>query len=501
MRATKLIHFAILSLSISAFGFFGSNDTKTEQNDIWVEKAEADNADIIKLPSVAPLVKKAEAAVLVVSTESVMENPAPRLPPGFERGPFKDFFRNFGPPQGIPDQKRKGQGSGLIIHPSGLALTNHHVVEGATTIKIKVGSDLVEYDAEVIGSDEATDVALIQIKSDKKDWPVIPLGDSSEMQVGDFAVAIGNPLGLELSASFGMVSARGRNDINPSGKNGLYDFIQIDAPINPGNSGGPLLNLKGEAIGINTAISLSGQGIAFAIPINQVKQILPSLKNTGKATRSWIGVKISNVNSDLAKAMGLKFPHGALISEVVPKSPAAKAGIEPGDIITEFNGETIKDASGLQVKAGLAGVGKKIKLGLIRDSKRINTNLLLEAMPGQDDDPDSGEATKEKPEAKKLEALGLSIQDLDPAARKELGFHENLSGALVSSVLPRSPAAFSGIEAKDVLIKLNGRAVQSAKDFEKGYEKTKEGGFLRVLLKRGKSTIFLVLQKPEGKQK
>lgn len=502
MRTTNFIILSIIfTLSSGSFAFFGSETSKSTQNNLWVEKGSDDDATAIKLPSLAPLVKRAEDAVLVVTTESVVKNEAPMLPPGFERGPFKDFFRNFGPPMGMPEQKRKGQGSGLIIHPSGLALTNHHVVESATSIKVKAGSNLVEYEAEVIGSDEATDVALIQIKSDKKNWPVIPLGDSSEMQVGDFAVAIGNPLGLELSASFGMVSARGRNDVNPSGKHGLYDFIQIDAPINPGNSGGPLLNLEGEAIGINTAISLAGQGIAFAIPINQVKQILPSLKANGMAVRSWIGVKISNVTSELAAAMGLKFPHGALISEVVPDSPASKAGIEPGDIITEFNGDTIKDASGLQVKAGLAGVGTKIKLGLVRETKKINTTLLLEAMPGQNA-TDSETSTSQKQEnSLKIEALGLSLKNLSEGLQKDLELAPNTKGVVVSEVVPRSSAAFGGIEVNDVILKLNGKLVSSAKGFEKGYNNTKEGGFLRILLKRGSSTIFLVLQRPAEKQK
>ena len=483
-----------LLLFVSLLGFFGGNKKETQSNSgLWVERSETDKREsTIPLPSLNPLVKRAEPAVLVVTTEQVLKQPQQNVPPEFERGPFKDFFRFFGPPQGgQPEHRAKGQGSGFIIHPSGLALTNHHVVENATTIKVKVGKSLKEYEAKVIGSDEATDVALIQIKSDRTDWPVIPLGNSSTLLVGDFAVAIGNPLGLELSVTFGNVSARGRHDINPSGRNGLYDFIQISNPINPGNSGGPLLNLAGEAVGINTAISASGRGIAFAIPINQVKQILPSLKSTGKAIRSWIGVKISDVGSDLSKEMGLKFPHGALVSEVVPGGPAAKAGLEPGDIITKFNNQTIKDASSLQVLAGLAGVGKKIKLEFVHDKKEKNTHLVLEAYVGLGTNASPGVMEQSKPDI-----TGVSLKPLDEQTRKSLNLKPTSKGILVASVAEHSPAAMAGLQAGDVITKLNGKKIDSIPQYSSIRDSVKPGGTMMVLLKRGNATIFTTFKKP-----
>lgn len=438
---------------------------------LWVEiTPEQAKSSMIAIPSLAPLVNRVKPAVLVVTTES-MTKPGRQLmlPPGFE-----DFFQ-------MPQQPQKstGLGSGFIIHPSGLALTNNHVIESATKIKIKIGGDAKEYDAEVIGTDPDTDIALIQIKSDKKDWPIIPLGSSTAIQVGDFAMAIGNPLGLEHSISFGPISARGRRDIQPSGKRGLFDFMQLSAPINPGNSGGALLNMSGEVIGINTAISASGQGIAFAIPIDQVKHILPQLKKNGKASRSGMGVKIENVSSDLAKELGLPYAQGALVREVIPGSAAAKAGIQAGDVITEFNGRLIEDASALSLEAGMAGVGKKAPIKIFRDGKSLTLSVTLEAL------------TKEEPLAKEdlksLEELGLSV-----VSYKD----QFIQGAKVVEVNPRSMAAMAGIDKDDVIIKVNNQLIKDAESLAGLVKKVPAGGFLKIFLKRAQSTVFVVLQKP-----
>jgi serine protease Do len=445
--------------------------TTPKDTSLWVEiPPEQVKTSIIPIPSLAPLVNRVKPAVLVVTTES-LSKPSRQLmlPPGFE-----DFFQ-------IPQQPQKstGLGSGFIIHPSGLALTNNHVIEGATKIKIKVGGDAKEYDAEVIGTDPDTDIALIQIKSDKKDWAVIPLGSSTAVQVGDFAMAIGNPLGLEHSISFGPISARGRRDIQPSGKRGLFDFMQLSAPINPGNSGGALLNMSGEVIGINTAISASGQGIAFAIPIDQVKQILPQLKKNGKASRSGLGVRIENVSSDLAKELGLPYAQGALVREVIPGSAAFKAGIQAGDVVTEFDGKLIEDASALSFTAGLAGVGKKVPVKVFRDGKSLTLTVTLEAL------------NKEEPLAKEdrkgLEELGISVANYKD---------QFIQGAKVTDVNPRSMAAMAGIEKDDVMIKINNHLIKDAETLASLVKKIPAGGLMRIFLKRGQSTIFVVLQKP-----
>jgi serine protease Do len=492
---------ATLAIVPIAYGFFGSNAPgQTSTNSLWVELS-AENAKLnqINIPSLAPLVKKAAPAVLVVTTESVVKQQQMQMPPGFEQGPMGDFFRFFGPgpgPRGqMPEQKSKGQGSGFIIHPSGFALTNNHVVEGASSIKVKIGTELKEYDAEVIGSDEDTDVALIKIKSDKKDWPVLPLGNSTALEVGDFAVAIGNPLGLELSVSMGIVSARGRRDIHPSGRSGLFDFIQIDAPINPGNSGGPLINLAGEVVGINTAISAAGQGIAFAIPVDQVKQILPQLKEKGHATRSGMGVRIENVSSELAKSLGLAYAYGALVREVMPGSSAQKAGIEAGDVVTEFDGKTVKDAASLQVMAGLAGVGKSVPLTVFRDGVAKKLKITLEELQRE------GKSGKAIPKSKKedtvgVESLGISVDTLDDATRKQLLMEKDVVGARVVKIDPESMAAFAGIELNDVIISVNKKPIKNAAALNELVKGTKKGEILRILLRRQRATIFVAIPKP-----
>ena len=476
MRKILLFTSASVALFFS-IAFFGDKPSvlPSETNDIWTEiTPEQAKSSIIPIPSLAPLVNRVKSAVLVVTTESTSKRQQ-HVPPGFE-----DFFRFFGPgARGMPEQKRIGLGSGFIIHPSGLALTNNHVIEGANKIKIRVGSDLKEYEAEIIGTDPDTDIALIQIKSDKKDWPVIPLGSSHAAQIGDFAMAIGNPLGLENSISFGPISALGRRDIHPSGKRGLFDFMQLSVPINPGNSGGALLNMSGEVIGINTAISASGQGIAFAIPIDQVKQILPQLKKDGKASRSALGVRIQDVSPELAKELGLPQTYGALIREVLPNSAAAKAGIKAGDVVTEFDNKTIKDSSALSVEAGLAGVGKSVPVQVFRDKKFLTLKVTLEVM--------HKEEPLKQAHLKTLEEIGLKV-----VSNKD----QKLPGARITDVNPQSIAAMVGLERDDVITKVNNQIIKNADDLASVVDKTKKGGLLRIFARRGNSTLFMAIQKP-----
>ncbi len=489
IRTKLTLAAVVVGSALATTAFFGNGQTQIKPNNsLWTElTSQEQNVDRINLPSFAPLVKRVAPAVLVVTTESVVKQSKQQLPPEIERSPLRDFYRFFGPQgggQGMPEQKTKGQGSGFIIHPSGYALTNAHVVDGATTISVKVGKELKTYEAEVIGADTNTDVALIKLKSDRKDWPVIPLGSSNTLEVGDFAVAIGNPLGLELSVSMGIVSARGRRDIHPSGHTGLYDFIQIDNPINPGNSGGPLLNLMGEAVGINTAISAQGQGIAFAIPIDQVKQILPQLKATGQVSRSWLGVQIQEVTPELAKISGLTSPHGALIREVLHDSPAKKAGIEAGDIVTEFEGKTVESSGSLQVMAGLAGVGKTVQLTLYRDGKPRKVSLLLEEMPKEG--KVASTTPKQNGSNTAIDALGMEVAN---AAN-------GIEGALITKVDQQSIAAYSGIEPNDVIIKLNNSMIKNAAALVKLVKDAPKDSILRIYLKRGKSTFFVAFNKP-----
>lgn len=473
-------------------------------DDLWTEPARARAA--VQIPSVAPLVDKLEPAVLVIFTETEVD-PERELPPGHppmpEGMPFPMPFE--GGPEGDP--LMRGQGAGFLITPSGYALTNHHVVENARSITVRVGEAHEEVEAVVVGSDEKTDIALIQLKSARKDWPVIPLGNSDGMRVGDFVVAIGSPFGLEQSVSVGIISGRGRRDIAPSGREGLYDFMQTDASINPGNSGGPLLNLYGEAIGINSAVNAAGSGIGFAIPINMVKRLLPSLKERGRFARSWIGVQITGVEKEVATGLGLDRPRGALVREVVPEGPAARGGLVPGDVIVAFEGKRIEDSYELPLLAGEAGVGKTVKLDVLRDGKPRSLSITLgdhpdNALAARADEERTRKAAAdrtdkhEKKPADKEGALGVVVVTLDTDDRERLKLKADVSGTRVTKVRPGSPAFLAGLQADDVILQVNGKATRSANDFAAVVKETAAGGLLRMTLRRGDSTIFIPLPKP-----
>ena len=480
-RVVPLVVLALLAPSVRA-------------EELWTTLPGA-RRSTVQIPSVAPLAERAGPAVLVVFTETEM--PPHMLPPGH---PPLPGMGGDGPPfpfGGDGPQEVQGQGAGFLISPTGYALTNHHVVENARRVRVAVGTNHERVDAVVIGSDEKTDLALIKLDGGRTDWPVLPLGDSDAMKVGDFVVAIGSPFGLEQSVSLGILSARGRRDIAPSGRAGLYDFLQTDASINPGNSGGPLLNLAGEVVGINSAVNAAGSGIGFAIPINMAKRIAPVLRDKGRFERSWIGVAIQKVAPEVARGMGLERARGALVRSVVDDGPGASAGLEPGDIITRFDGRQIEDANDLPLMAGDAGVGKTVELEVLRDKKKRTMKITLGAHP---DNAAKQAALKpstpgEKAPAKEG-ALGLTVVSLDEDARARLGVKADVQGARVSKVRPGSPAANAGLAPDDVVLKVDGKPVTGSKDFAAAVKSAAAGEVLRLSVRRGGSTIFVALVKP-----
>ncbi|MBI1945075.1 MAG: trypsin-like peptidase domain-containing protein [Deltaproteobacteria bacterium] len=438
----------------------------------------------IAIPSAAPLVDRLEPAVLVVFTEAPFspESLPPSHPPIGPELPFDGE----GP-------ELRGQGAGFLVTASGYALTNHHVVENATSITVRVGDSPDEVKATVVGSDEKTDIALIQLQSARKDWPVIPLGDSDVLKVGDFVVAIGSPFGLEQSVSIGIISGRSRRDIAPSGRAGLYDFLQTDAGINPGNSGGPLLNMYGEAVGINSAVNAAANGIGFAIPINMVKRLLPQLKEKGRFERSWIGVQITGLDADVAKGLGLPQPRGALVREVVPEGPAGKGGLLPGDVIVAFEGKPIADSYELPLLAGEAGVGKSVKLDVMRDGKQTKVAILLEAHP----DNAAKAAPPAAKEPDKDGSLGISVVSLDADDRERLKLKADVAGARVTKVRPGGASFRAGIAPDDVIVKVDSADIRTAPDFAATATAAKSGALLKLLVRRGSSTLFVPLLVPE----
>jgi serine protease Do len=447
---------------------------------IWTE-LDARARRSIDIPSVAPLVERSAPAILVVLTENdVSDRP---MPPGHPTMPL--------PPGGV----MQGEGTGFVIHPSGYAVTNNHVIENARSIRVKVGNDSEEYPAVVVGADPKTDVALIRIDSPRSDWPVLPLGDSDALKVGDFVVAIGNPFGLAQSVSLGIISARGRRDINPSRRAGIYDFLQTDASINPGNSGGPLMNLAGEVVGINTAVNAAANGIGFAIPVNMVKTMLPDLREKGRVVRSWIGVGIGRVTPELAKGLGLKKPAGALVRQVVAGGPAASAGIEPGDVITHFDAREIGDANELPLVAGDAGVGRPITLRLVREGVVKEMPISLGEHP--DNLAMAPAKTPEKSTTpEKPVALGLKIVSLNAEDRARLGLDPSVKGARVVGVEPGSSAAQGGLMPDDIVLKVGGVDVPDANAFAARVKKLSSGSVLRLLVRRQNDTLFVAIVKP-----
>jgi serine protease Do len=473
----RFIALAAAALAVPAFAA-----TETQH---WVERSSP--AARVEIPSIAPLVREADPAVLSIYVES---SRGPQIDP---RDPRLEWFRRRGFNFEIPDFKQQGQGTGFIIHPEGYALTNHHVVEGATKIQVRLDGRRETYNAIVVGDDPRTDVALIKLEGNRKDWPVLPLGDSDALHVGDFVVAIGSPFGLDQSVSMGIVSAKGRRDIAPSGRRGLYDFIQTDASINPGNSGGPLLNLAGEVVGINAAINAAGQGIGFAIPINLVKKLIPDLKKNGRVERAWIGVSISEVRPDVAKGLGLESARGALVTQVVDGSPGYKAGLRPGDVITKFDGRSINDSSDLPLLASTAGVGRTVPLELVRDGELRSAKVTLGAMPQDDADKTP---PRPSPAAEEPGKLGVRIDSLNDDLRRRMELPSNQKGAVIVGVDPSSVAAQAGLQQGDVIVELNGKSISDARSFVKALDAIKSGTLLKMLVVRSGATTFIAMTKP-----
>lgn len=457
---------------------------------------------LVSVPGVAPIVARVEPAVLVVFTEGP---PSSRgLPPGHPALPPTDGLPPGHPTLPMPEEGpadgelERGQGAGFLITANGYALTNHHVVENATRVTVYVGDSKDEIEAEVVGSDEKSDVAVIRLRSPRTDWPVLPLANSDAVNVGDFVVAIGSPFGLEQSVSLGIVSARGRRDIAPSGRQGLYDFLQTDASINPGNSGGPLLDTRGAVVGINSAVNAAGAGIGFAIPINQVKRMLPSLVATGRFERSWIGVSIQDVDPSIVAGMGLPSAHGALIREVVKGGPAATAGLVPGDVIVSFDGKAIVQASELPLRAGDAGVGTTASLELYRDGKQRTLPLTLGSHPDNARPVDDGRTPPEGPAPSVASdgSIGVVVVGLDAENRARLELPAGTKGARVKKVRPGSPAFLGGLGVDDVVTSVNGIPVSDADAFAVVVKATPSGGLLKLLVARGSSTVFAAVKKP-----
>jgi serine protease Do len=405
-------------------------------------------------------------------------------PEGFgPDSPFGDFFEKFfggQMPQTPREYRQQGAGSGFIIGQDGLIVTNNHVVEGAKELTVTLANKQ-EYPAKVIGRDPKTDIALVKIEP-KATLTAVSLGDSDRLRVGDWVVAVGNPFGLSNTVTAGIVSAKKR----VIGAGPYDDFIQTDAPINPGNSGGPLFNLKGEVVGINTAIIPNGQGIGFAVAVNLAKNLLPQLEAKGSVTRGYLGVNVQAITPELAKGLNLSDAKGALVADVMKAGPAEAAGIKPGDVIVGFDGKDVAEVGNLPPLVAATPVDKTVVVKVLRNGSEQSLSVKVARMPGERTES----ASQEEPAQGRW---GLALRDLDARTAQRVGLAPG-EGVLVTGVEPGSAAAKAGVRQGDVILEVNRRKAGSVADVQGETKKGDGNGTLLLLLKRGDASLFAALE-------
>ncbi|MGB9367461.1 MAG: Do family serine endopeptidase [Xanthobacteraceae bacterium] len=426
--------------------------------------------------SYAPVVQKVTPSVVNVYAARVVENRNP-----FMEDPF--FRRFFGGGGGMPQQVQRSLGSGVIVDAGGLVMTNNHVIEGATEVKIAL-ADKREFEAEIVLKDSRTDLAVLRVKDGRERFAAIDIGNSDELQVGDVVLAIGNPFGVGQTVTHGIVSALARTQV------GITDyqfFIQTDAAINPGNSGGALVDLAGRLIGVNTAIfSRSGgsQGIGFAIPVNMVKVVVASAKGGGTTVkRPWLGAKLQNVTPDIAESLGLKRPAGALVATVTEKSPAARAGLKTGDLIVAIDGQTVEDQNAFDYRFATKLLGGTAQIGIVRGGKEVTLKIALETAPEL--------ARDEIVIRSRSPFMGMKVANISPALADELRISDSLEGVVVVDVEGGSLAQNLGFQKGDVIAAVNNEKVARTRDLDRIAKEQSRRWAITVV--RGGQTITLQL--------
>ena len=520
---------------ISACTRSGASQGSFMASDAHAETAAANTAQdaqkavpLSALPSLAPLVKQLRPVVVNINSrfKPRASKLAQRLPQGHPRlqqppqgegdegeddgqqqqqqDPMERFFRYFGQPQQPDNQERRGLGSGFLIG-DGLVLTNNHVVEipdenrqgkYRAMDEIKVITDesapggAREFSAKVLGNDPKSDIALLKIEGkDVANLKYASLGDSDAIEVGDYVVAIGEPFGLQATVTTGIISAKERSQFG-----GPYsDYLQTDASINPGNSGGPLFNLKGEVVGINSAIISGANTIGFAIPIAVVKQILPQLKANGKVVRGYLGVAPQAITADMMEQLGLKSTRGALLADVVKEGPAEKGGLKPGDVIVAVNGKQVADNNQLTRDIGAVQPGQSVKLEVVRNGKQQSFDVRVAPRPDETEEA-PGKSRESGGSAEKGDLLGLSVQDLTPELSRRARVEAGTRGAVVTDVTPETPGADAGFEPGDVIVEVNRQPIGAASDYKKAVRGLKKGDTALLRVKHGQATQYVPVQ-------
>jgi serine protease Do len=469
----------LIGLCIAA-GLFPTTSPTVAAVPIWTE-FRGGTVQVNSLPDFVALAAKLSPAVVNIAAEQKVSYGADQGS-GPENG--SDPFDRFGQPfeqYGLPHPHSLG--SGFIINKTGYILTNAHVIEGAQQILVSL-KDGRQFKARVVGRDIKTDVALIKISS-RGDLPVAPLGDSDDVQVGAWVMAIGNPFGFDHSVTAGIVSAKGR--FIP----GNYDdFIQTDASINPGNSGGPLISLNGSVVGVNSAIytrSGSNMGIGFAIPVNLVKGELPQLSGSGKVVRGWLGIYVEKVRAEDARRARMAEPHGAMVTEVLAHGPAAVAGIKRGDIIIEFDHHPVGDSQELPLLVGALPIGRTVRVKIIRGGITQELPVTITR---------SGEERLARASVINQEAFGLKLEDLTPGLARELDLSDS-RGLVVSSIVPGGAAESAGLHLRDVILEVNRKPVSGLSDYEQALKAGERGKINLLLIRRDKGTVFIPLKRQD----
>lgn len=488
MKKRSLLVLGPLVVAAAAVGFFfaASVDVneKAEAVELYHQAEVVPTQSVLfesELPRLTNTVKEIRPCVVNISTTRKAKLSAPRFQSPFSRDPFFDeFFERFF--NGPMEREQKSLGSGFVINEKGHILTNRHVIAGADEVMV-YPSKGKKFEATIVGEDDKTDIAVLKVESKEKVLPFCQLGDSDQVQVGEWVLAMGNPFGLESTVTVGIVSAKGR----VIGAGPYDDFIQTDASINPGNSGGPLFDMKGRVVGINTAIVASGQGIGFAIPINLAKDLIPQLITKGKVTRGWLGVGIQEMTPELAKSFGLDEPTGALVANVYPGSPADKGGLKAGDVIVSYEGEKVEESHSLPTEVARTAIGKIVTIGVLRDGKKVDLKVTIQTR--EDEIAEAGLPTEGS------EGLGIKVRDLRPEESAELGLAKEQGGVYISQVEAGSPAARADMRAGDILLSINGKKIKSAADYGRVIGKIKEGQVVRFFVRRGEMTIFLAFTK------
>ncbi len=437
----------------------------------------------VTIPSFADLAERVMPAVVSITSTEIVRTPA--NPHG--GSPFDFFFPDprRQPEQDDEDNQRRqlSGGTGFIISEDGYILTNNHVIEGASKIEVVVGQTLDDpgktFAAEIVGRDEATDIALIKIEADDP-LPTLRLGDSNNIRIGDWAIAIGNPFQFANSLTVGVISGRGRALGISQATSSFENFIQTDAAINYGNSGGPLLNLNGEVVGINTAIRAMAQNLGFATPINVAKRILPQLKSTGHVSRGYIGIQIRDVDDKMAEAFGIPGIRGVIVDEPAAGMPAEKAGIKAGDIIVQVDDQVVRRTRDLIDYVSDVGPDAKVKVTLYRDAEKKTLTITTTERPADTagvQSPDREEPARNK--------IGISVQRLDDRSRQQYGLPEDLEGIVVTDVIDVSPAGEAGIGVGDVITSAQGKSVRSPEDLRDVIDSLESGAVMRLYVTRG----------------